>query len=202
MEIPLFTKSQAQEVISIIDKYKTSFPQIYASDEFFIKADIAIPDAEYYGSFDEIENGIGMVRSLLDNWDYEKEDFAQFILSEVKQDLLFVTGVSAQKYIKQIVAELNDLIVPYKAEIKVIINKFLGETVTVCGLLTITDILEQIKLKDKQIPLFSKDIFNSQGLTLDNFDSDYIKKVLNRDLIIVSPMFEDWELIQRMEDEV
>ena len=71
-----------------------------------------------------------------------------------------------------------------------------------CGLLTITDNLEQIKLKDKLIPLFSKDIFNSQGLTLDNFDSDYIKKVLNRDLIIVSPMFEDWELIQRMEDEV
>lgn len=201
-DLPLFTKESSAQVIATIDKYRANFPQLYASDEFFIKADLPIPKADYYGSFDEIENGIGMVRTLLDNWEFEKERFAELILSEIKQDLLFVTGVSAQKYIQQIANELNDYISPYNAKVQVITNEFMGETVTVCGLLTFTDILKQIKLKDGQIPLFSKDIFNSEGLTLDNFDRDYIKKVLDRDIIIVSPMFEEWELIQRIEDEV
>lgn len=191
-ELPLFSQEQAGEVIRIIDKYREEFPYIYASDEFYIKADKAIPQAEYYGSFDEIENGIGMVRMLLDNWQYEKESFANFILTEVKEDLLFVTGYSAQKYIKQIAEELEGLISPYKAEVQLVKNNFMGETVTVCGLLTFSDIKGQIKLREKQIPLFSKDIFNSQGLTLDNFDSDSIKKELARNIVIISPMFEDW----------
>ncbi len=198
-DLPLFTQEESFKVIETIARYKVDFPEIYASDEFFIKADLAIPEADYYGSFDEIENGIGMVRTLLDNWDYEKEVFAEFILSQVKQDLLLITGLSAQKYIQQIADELNLLIAPYHAEVQVISNNFMGESVTVCGLLTFTDILAQMKLKDKQIPIFSKDIFNSQGLTLDNFDSEYIKKELKRDVIIVSPMFEEWELLKKDE---
>lgn len=199
-DLPLFTPEESRRVIATIAKFKVAFPEIYASDEFFIKADLPIPEADYYGSFDEIENGIGMVRTLLDNWDSEKEAFADFILKEIKQDLLFVTGFSAHKYIRQIVDELNSLISPYQAEVQVINNNFMGESVTVCGLLSFTDISEQIKLKNGQIPLFSQDIFNSDGLTLDNFDSNYIKNVLKRDLIIVSPLFEDWELIQRTQD--
>jgi len=197
MQLPLFTKEGAVEVIEIINKQRENFPNIYASDEFFIKAEMPIPDAEYYGCFDEIENGIGMVRSLLDNWEFEKESFAEFILTEIKQNLLFVTGVSAKDYIQQIADELNSLIAPYHAEVRVIINNFMGESVTVCGLLTFEDILKQIELKDGEVPVFSKDIFNSQGLTLDNFNSDYIKKEIKRDLIIVSPMFEEWELVRR-----
>lgn len=201
-DLPLFTKEQSIQVISTINKYKSNFPEIYASDEFFIKADLPIPQAEYYGSFDELENGIGMVRTLLDNWEFEKEGFADFILAEIKQDLLLVTGFSAQKYIQEIATELNTLISPYTAEVRVISNTFMGESVTVCGLLSFGDIHKQIELKEGQIPLFSKDIFNSQGLTLDNFDSDYIKNVLKRDIIIISPMFEEWELIRRIEDEI
>ncbi len=195
IKLPLFTKEESLRVIATIDKYRQVFPSIFASDEFYTKADLPIPSADYYGSFDELENGIGMVRMLLDNWQYEKENFAQFILTKVQQDLLFVTGVSAQKYIKEIAEELNILISPYKSDVQVIRNDFMGETVTVCGLLSFTDIFKQIQLNDKQIPLFSKDIFNSQGLTLDNFDSDYIKKELDRNIVIISPMFEEWEIV-------
>ncbi len=194
-ELPLFTQEESEKVIMTINKYREDFPYIYASDEFYIKADLTIPQAEYYGSFDEIENGIGMVRMLLDNWQYEKEAFANFILTEVKEDLLFVTGFSAQKYIMQIADELNSLISPFKAEVQVIKNRFMGETVTVCGLLSFSDIKSQINLRDNQIPLFSKDIFNSDGLTLDNFDSDSIKKELARNIVIISPMFEDWVMV-------
>ena len=194
-DLPLFTQDESLAVINIINKYRKDFPHIYASDEFYIKADLPLPEADYYNGFEEIENGIGMVRMLLDNWDFEKKSFAEFILTEVNEDLLFVTGISAQKYIKQIAEELTDLISPYKAEVQVIKNDFLGESVTVCGLLTFADIAGQIKLRHGQIPLFSKDIFNSQGLTLDNFDSNYIKKELNRNIVIISPMFEEWELV-------
>ncbi len=193
-QLPLFTQEESVKVINIIDKYREDFPYIYASDEFYIKADLPIPDADYYHDFDEIENGIGMVRMLLDNWKYHKANFADFILTEVKQDLVFVTGVSAQKYIKQIANELAELITPYKAEVQVIKNDFLGAGVTVCGLLSFADISAQIKLSHGQIPLFSQDIFNSQGLTLDNFDHDYIKKELKRNIVIISPMFEEWSL--------
>lgn len=200
--LSLFSKEESLEIITTIAKYKHKFPTIYASDEFFIKADWPIPEADYYGDFEEVENGIGMIRTMLDTWVYEKELFSAYIREDIQKDLLFVTGVSAQKYMQQIVDELNPLIEPYKAELKVIVNRFMGSSVTVCGLLTFGDIASQIKLKSNQIPVFSKDIFNSKGLTLDNFDSNYIKNVLERDILIVSPMFEDWEIDQRVENEV
>ena len=161
-----------------------------------------IPEKEYYGDFEEVENGIGMVRTMLDTWEYEKTLFAEYIKEDVQKDLLFITGVSAQHYLNKIVAELNTLIAPYKAEVKVIINKFMGPSATVCGLLTFEDITAQINLKENQIPVFSQDIFNTEGLTLDNFDSNYIKNVLERDILIVSPMFEDWEIDQRINNEI
>lgn len=200
--LPLFSQEESLEVITTVAKYKHEFPAIYASDEFFIKADWPIPEADYYGDFEEIENGIGMIRTMLDTWAYEKELFSAYIREDIQKDLLFVTGVSAQKYMQQIIDELNPLIEPYKAELKVIVNRFMGSSVTVCGLLTFGDIASQIKLKSNQIPVFSKDIFNSKGLTLDNFDSNYIKNVLERDILIVAPMFEDWEIDQRVKNEV
>ncbi|MFA7057017.1 MAG: DUF512 domain-containing protein [Candidatus Cloacimonadales bacterium] len=200
--LPLYTKEQSLEVITIIDQHKEKFPAVYASDEFFIKAELPIPEKEYYGDFEEIENGIGMVRTMLDTWEYEKTLFAEYIKEDVQKDLLFITGVSAQHYLSKIVAELNTLIAPYKAEVKVIINKFMGPSATVCGLLTFEDITAQINLKENQIPVFSQDIFNTEGLTLDNFDSNYIKNVLERDILIVSPMFEDWEIDERINNEI
>lgn len=200
--LPLYTKEQSLEVITTIAKHKEKFPAVYASDEFFIKAELPIPEKEYYGDFEEVENGIGMVRTMLDTWEYEKTLFAEYIKEDVQKDLLFITGVSAQHYLNKIVAELNTLIAPYKAEVKVIINKFMGPSATVCGLLTFEDITAQINLKENQIPVFSQDIFNTEGLTLDNFDSNYIKNVLERDILIVSPMFEDWEIDQRINNEI
>ncbi|OQY37272.1 MAG: hypothetical protein B6226_05340 [Candidatus Cloacimonetes bacterium 4572_65] len=194
-DLPLFNKEKAEDVVRIVDQFKESFPAVYASDEIYIKAEIEIPQAEYYGPLDEIENGIGMVRTFLNNWDYEKTEFASFVTSKVKKDLLFVTGVSAQHYIKKVADELNSLISPYKANVKVINNKFMGESVTVCGLLTFGDVKEQISLSPNQIPLFSGDFFNSEGITLDNYDYASIKNELNSKIVVINPLFESWEII-------
>ena len=86
--LPLYTKEQSLEVITIIDQHKEKFPAVYASDEFFIKAELPIPEKEYYGDFEEIENGIGMVRTMLDTWEYEKTLFAEYIKEEDRKSVV------------------------------------------------------------------------------------------------------------------
>ncbi len=193
-KLPMFTPGLATKVLDTVDKFKANFENIYASDEFFIQADREIPESSYYGSYDEIENGIGMVRMFLDNWDYDKEVFADYIKDEVKQDLLFVTGESAYGFISKIVEELDHLIAPLRARTVKIKNYFMGETVTVCGLLTFQDINKQMQLRTNEIPVFSGDIFNSEGITLDNYSQDKIIEELDRNILITNPLFEGWEI--------
>jgi hypothetical protein len=77
-----------------------------------------------------------------------------------------------------------------------VINDFFGETVTVSGLITFTDIRSQ--LADSQLPeiiAFSSNMFNTDGFTLDGVKQSDLPAMLNRDVLIVDELWEEYTLL-------
>jgi putative radical SAM enzyme (TIGR03279 family) len=136
------TKSLARSVINTGERFHKYFRKrhsrglVYIADELYIKTRHPIPSREYYDDFAQYENGIGMVRTLLDEIDQVGR------VKRSKGRLLILTGVSAYPYLRILEARLAPNI---KLATRVVYNVFLGPTVTVSGLLSARDINQAIK---------------------------------------------------------
>ena len=116
-----------------------------ASDEFFIKADYPIPEKKYYGNFSQLEDGVGALRLLIDDFEKTKKKLPKAISSP--KELYFAVSQSANKVMKNIISELNK-IENLNCKIIELKNNFFGENVTVAGLITGNDLIEQTKDKN------------------------------------------------------
>lgn len=142
-----FNKCECEKVISSIKclqdecRENLSSTFIYLADEFYISAGLQIPNEEYYDGFPQLENGIGLSRVFLNEW----EDFKLDITN--KEKFLIITGTSAFKIIQPLIEEFNSQNCSehllYAQE-----NLFFGGDVTVTGLLTSKDICEAIRVND------------------------------------------------------
>jgi len=186
--IPLrsVTVSEAELIVDTAE----NFNRTYCADELFITAGRNIPDEEYYNYYPQLENGIGMLRLLLENWKDNKEEFIEFIGS-YSEKLVFVTGRSAFPYLDQIAAEIN-LLLPDKVRTQLIENIIFGASVTVAGLLTATDIGDQVQITEQEIVCVCSNLFNDDLITLDNVHQQELKKRFNNKLIVIDEEFADW----------
>jgi putative radical SAM enzyme (TIGR03279 family) len=189
-----FTKEECQSVIKLTDTYrKKDYDYLYCSDELFIKAEIPIPETEYYNDFEQIENGIGMVRQTWDTYNNNKNQFYK-LFKKIDKDICFITGALGEYALKPIVADLQKK-TANKYQIKVINNDFFGHSVTVVGLLTWQDVKEHIKPNDKTLYAFSEDFFSFANITLDNASTKDIYDYLKDDYLIIDPHFADYRII-------
>ncbi len=137
---------------------------VYLSDEFFIRSGLTIPERLYYDDFCQYENGIGMVRQMIDEIDSIKPK------NRVGQKLLFVTAELAYPYVDY----LKEKIASRKGNIDIlkIKNRFFGNTVTVSGLLVGRDIHNAvIPLKKKyDLIVLPPNCVNDDGKFLDNYE--------------------------------
>lgn len=125
------------------DKYGTHF--IHASDEWYINAGLPIPEAERYDDFLQLENGVGMVRLLIDEFD---EAVSRLKGSKKTGCFSVVTGRLVYPVITELAHRMKKLCPHIDARIYEIRNDFFGERITVTGLLTGRDILAQLKGKE------------------------------------------------------
>ena len=156
-----FTSDDARYVIEQIDrvaeklKARIGSRLFFAADEFYLKAALPLPSAEYYEGYPQIENGVGMIRSF-------EEDFKMGIEDAETADLSWtvslVTGVAAYPLIRACADKICDICPKMKINVYKIINKFYGESITVAGLLTGKDIYEQLLGKDLGDVLFVPDV--------------------------------------------
>ena len=149
-----FEKTTAERVIDIIDEFRET-GKVFAADEFFLLADRAFPSIEYYGDFPQLENGVGMWSLMLKD-SLDAIDHA--MVPEKPRNLSVVTGESAYPLLRNIVDtacrkwhNLNCRV--YKVE-----NDFFGHDITVAGLLTGGDIINQLKGKDLGEELLIPDV--------------------------------------------
>ncbi len=147
-----FTKEDAKEVINVINEFGEKHKKehgtrlVYAADEFYLKAGIEIPDADYYEEYAQIENGVGMLRSFADEFKVAVEDISDLVDSlESERTVSVVTGVASYPMISGVANKIEALCDKVHVKTYEIINRFFGESITVSGLLTGKDMYEQLK---------------------------------------------------------
>ncbi len=172
-----FTKEDAKEVLAVIHRWQAKLYKewgthfIHASDEWYLLAEEELPCEENYDGYLQLENGVGMMRLL-------KEEFADGLkrwkeshrikkagndgAGEVYQDtvagdkeemveaeeLSIVTGLLAYPVIQELAEEMMKAAPGKKIHVYPIRNDFFGERITVSGLLTAQDIMAQLAGKE------------------------------------------------------
>ena len=121
------------------------YPILFASDEFYLLSGTPLPDTDQYGGFPQLENGVGLTRLFVDDW----QSLAVSLPKSVKGPLRcsLVTANLAGPLLSQVVAGLNQ-IAGLKVKLYILENKYFGKTVTAAGLLTGRDLLEGLKGQD------------------------------------------------------
>lgn len=139
-----------------LEKYGTRF--VFLSDEFYLLAEMEIPEFNDYEDFLQLENGVGM----LANFEYEVEDalddYFKYKVNNNKK-IAVITGESAYNFMNNTLDTINK---KYKRDVEVIkvSNDFFGHTITVSGLLTGTDIINAINNKIKELKEKDSDLFD------------------------------------------
>ena len=104
--IKSFDKKQCEEIIKTSQRFRNAgYDRLYCSDEIFITAEKEIPDSDYYNDYEQIENGIGMIRKTWDNYQNNKKDFLKLFKSI--KELHFVTGMLGQHALNPIIKDLE-----------------------------------------------------------------------------------------------
>lgn len=146
-----FEKEDAKEVIKTVhkwqDEYKEKFDNyfIYCADEFYLTAEEEIPSIKRYEDFPQIENGVGMLALL-------KQEFNEYfncLPNELPQevDVSIATGMAPYPFISELVNKLQEKYLNLTVHIYPIINFFFGDKITVAGLMTGEDLVSQLKNK-------------------------------------------------------
>ena len=118
---------------------------VFLSDEFYLKGGLSFPEYDDYEGFIQIENGVGLIKKL-EREIYEfLEDFDDEIFS--KKIVSIVTGTLAYEFIKNMGVVIENKFSSIKVNVYPIKNNFFGDTITVAGLVTGGDILDQLKNK-------------------------------------------------------
>lgn len=153
-----FHKEDAESVIDMIERWQQKiYPQyglhfIHASDEWYILAGRELPEAERYDGYLQLENGVGMVRLLWEEFTEAAEQLKKCRAlpdETVKETLSIATGRLAYPYIKKMAETVERMFPNIHIRVYPIRNDFFGELITVSGLLTGQDICGQ--LKDKEL---------------------------------------------------
>ena len=178
-----FTKETARAALDIIERYQKKFLSeygtrlVFASDEFYLKAEREIPKAEAYEEYPQYENGVGMLRSLEDEFDSALEDCSCEI---PKRKISVATGVAAYPLLKKLVEKATKKWDNLSCEVYAIINYFFGENITVSGLITGTDLVSQLKDKDlgEELLISASMIKKDSDLFLDDYTIPQVEKEL------------------------
>lgn len=116
---------------------------VHAADEFYVLAGNEVPTAEFYDDFAQTENGVGVIRTFLDELEEAWPTVPRRIAVQTRR-VAVVTGTSAEQAIRSSLLRLKE-VAGLHYEVFPIANDFYGRHVTVTGLLTGTDIVNQLK---------------------------------------------------------
>lgn len=152
-----YNGEECGEVIDTVEKYASECYEkfgthlFFCSDEFYIKSGRELPPESYYEGYPQIENGVGMITSLKTEVGEEMEYFDEYEerLGEKKRVVSIATGVAAYDCIKELAEKVaSETGGRVTVHVYKIINRFFGENITVSGLLTATDMAEQLVGKE------------------------------------------------------
>ena len=193
-EISPFDKKRAEETLNILEEFgeetlkKYGERRVFAADEFYILAGRKFHDADYYEEFLQLENGVGLVPLLLSESD-EAISLCDYELKE-KRNITIATGESVFPFIKSIVDKTEKKWDNLKCNVFAIKNNFFGGHINVSGLITATDLEDQLKDKDLGEELLIPSVMLRDGgdMFLDSITLEELSRKLN---IKITPVDND-----------
>lgn len=179
-------KQCAVETLKIASKYK----RVCCSDEFFLLAGEKIPSAKYYGNFSQLEDGVGSIRMLL-------EDFKTLELPrklKTPQKILFATSYAAKPALDEICSKLAQ-ITNLTPEVCAVKSNYWGQDITVAGLITTDDLIGALKDKECDFVVipsvmlrpYSEDFLDGKTLS-------YVKEKTVKEFFIIQNIYSMREL--------
>lgn len=185
-----FSKEESQQVLEVIHEMQHKFLEtlgtrfVFASDEWYINAGYPIPDETYYEGYRQIENGVGMVRSLLDEVTKEMKHRNG---NEISKEISMATGKLATPILKECAEKITEKYPNISIHVYTIRNDFFGEDITVAGLITGQDLIKQLKGQTLGEYLILPDTMLRSGeeVFLDDYTLDDLKKTLQIPIRIV-----------------
>ena len=154
----------------------------YAADEFYLKAQLPIPPAPFYGDFDQLENGVGLMASLKQEFLDALEDFVPPASS---RKVTLATGVAAHPFLDTLLDELRQRCHNLTCNVVPIVNDFFGDTITVAGLVTGGDLLKQLRGRELGDALLLPDVMlrREGDIFLDDVSLEELSEALQIQII-------------------
>ena len=184
-----FEKEDAKKVLDLIHGWQKAYQEygihfVHASDEWYILAEQPFPPAEQYDGYLQLENGVGMMRLLLDE---VKEEIENRTGDDRKHTVSLATGLLAAPVIQRIADQLCEKYPNVIIHIYPIVNEFFGEKITVSGLLTGQDLKKQLTGKElgKQLLLPCNILRTGYDVFLDDVTVGELEKSLQVNINIV-----------------
>ena len=185
-----------------MESHSTHF--IHASDEWYLLAEMDLPDEDNYDGYIQLENGVGMIRLLLDEFHAALEELKEAIqeksvsaemLPDVKEHhrISLATGRLAAPFLQQMAAECMQEFPNYEIKAYPIRNDFFGERITVSGLLTGQDIKAQLMGQElgERLLLPCNLLRSGEEVFLDDMTLTELKMALQVEIDIVKSSGQD-----------
>jgi putative radical SAM enzyme (TIGR03279 family) len=203
-----FTKEEAQSIVEMANVWQKECRQelgksfVYLADEFYILAEAPLPPDETYDGFPQLENGIGLSRNFISSWEkeakLEQESWEHASHAKTtnasKPNYCIPVGESAAKVLAPLLLAFNKKW-QTKHRLLSVKNNFFGPSVNVTGLLTATDILENLPAEGNVI--LPAVVLNNDNLFLDDMTLAYFMHKANREVKIAATGADLYKLLAK-----
>lgn len=181
------TPEVAKQTIEIASKYKN----VCCSDEFFLLAEKDIPPTDYYGNFCQLDDGVGAIRALID--DFESYDLPDELSEPL--DLAFATSYAGKDAIEYVSKRLNR-IKNLKTSVYPVKSNYWGQNITVAGLITSQDLINTIKdIKSDYIVVPGVMLKPYTDSFLDGETLSHVEQITGKKFIVIHNQYSLGELI-------
>lgn len=214
--LEMFTKEEAGDVIDMIERWQEELHEeyglhfVHASDEFYLLAEREFPEEERYDGYIQLENGVGMMRLLCEEFmeSLQKRINVREYTSEregIRRTCTIATGKLAYPMLSRLAGALMEKYPHVKIEVVCIRNDFFGETITVAGLITAQDLVAQLRQRREEggslgdtLLITANMLRMGENVFLDDWSTEDVERELGMRLCIVDS--EGEALLQAMLD--
>lgn len=199
-----YTQDEAEEVLRQVERFggqhrgKTGTRLVWCSDEFYLLAGRALPEEDFYEEFTQLDNGVGMLRLLTEEFHRGMRLMEPEEMEERAVPFSIATGVSAGPFLAGLVREAQEKCPKLQGTVYAINNDFFGRTITVAGLITGGDLIAQLKGKElgRRLLIPANMLRAGERVFLDDVSLDDVERELG---VPVLPVAQDgYELLDAM----
>ncbi len=180
-------KKCAEETLKIASKFK----RVCCSDEFFLLAEQEIPPAKYYGNYNQLDDGVGSLRILLE--DFKSRELPKEIKKPIK--ISFASGYAATYALEKIAKKLNK-IKNLTVTVNPVKSEYWGKDITVSGLITTDDLIRTVKDLDTDLVIIPSVMLKPYTESfLDGKTLSDVKNQSGKEFFVIKEIYSTKEII-------